>query len=317
MASVRWLAALAAVLVWSASPARVAAAPAHRPASQPAPAMVFSTVEGAGGVPLNVVETGNPDGKEILFIHGMSASYLTWLPQLNSSLGGRYRLVAFDMRGHGGSGKPWRPEDYAGSKLWADDVAAVIAAKHLRRPVIAAWSFGGHVAVAYVRHYGLDHVAALDLAGTLAGLVKVDHSHPSPRYQAILAGSKLRSSLDLAENIEGYRLMAKGFSAAPLPPRVDELAFLSGLMHPSYVRRAQTGLPVQNEDMPARLALPVLLSVGDRDEEWPVAAVQAAAAALPKATVSIYRGRGHYVSAEDPRRFNAELSDLVERSAGD
>ena len=296
---------VAALAQTQAAPAAAAAA-AARP-------MSFSTVLGAGGVPLNVVETGNPKGKEILFIHGMSASYLTWLPQLNSALGDRYRLVAFDMRGHGGSGKPWRSEDYAGSKVWADDVAAVIAAKNLKRPVIATWSFGGHVAVAYIRHYGLDHVAALDFAGTLAGFVIPDHSKHTPRYQTILEGSKMRSSLDLEQNIEGYRMMAKGYPVTPLPPKVEELVFLSGLMHPSYARRAAKDLPVMNGDMAAKITVPVLISVGDKDEEWPVEAVNAAAAALPNARVSIYRGLGHYVSAEDTVRFNAELAALVEQ----
>ena len=77
-------------------------------------AKIFSTVAGSGGAPLDVMETGDPNGPEILFIHGMSGSYLTWLPQLEAPALAHCRMVAFDMRGHGGSAKPWRPEDYAG-----------------------------------------------------------------------------------------------------------------------------------------------------------------------------------------------------------
>ena len=90
---------------------------------------VFSEVTGGGGVPLNVTEGGSPLGKEILFIHGVSQSYLSWLPQLNSDQLKGFRLVAFDLRGHGNSAKPWNNEDYADSRIWADDVAAVMAAK--------------------------------------------------------------------------------------------------------------------------------------------------------------------------------------------
>jgi pimeloyl-ACP methyl ester carboxylesterase len=286
----------------------------HHPARCADAALTFTTVEGAGGVPLNVVETGNPAGKEILFIHGMSASYLTWLPQLRSTLGERYRLVAFDMRGHGGSGKPWRGEDYAGPQVWADDIAAVIAAKHLNRPVLATWSFGGHAALAYIRQYGLAHVAGLNLAGTLAGLLQVDHTIQSPKYKAMLAASALRASRDLEQNIEGYRQMAKGYPTTPLDPKTEDLVFLSGLMHPAYVRRAQTNLPVHNEDMGPKLAVPVVIAVGTDDEEWPVDAVKKAAAMLPQATVSVYPGKGHYVSAEDTVRYNRELTALVEQA---
>ena len=65
----------------------------------------LTTVEGAGGAPPNVLEAGDPSGPEILFVHGKSQRSLASLSQLRSSLGARYRLVAFDLRGHGGSGR--------------------------------------------------------------------------------------------------------------------------------------------------------------------------------------------------------------------
>jgi pimeloyl-ACP methyl ester carboxylesterase len=295
--------------------ARAAVPAGKTPPAATASPKTFTTVAGAGGVPLNVMETGDPNGPEILFVHGMSGSYLTWLPQLDAPALAHCRMVAFDMRGHGGSAKPWRPEDYAGSKLWADDIAAVIAAKGLKRPVIATWSFGGFVTMAYVRHYGLEHVGGINLAGNLGGLYAVDHSHPSATYQATMAASKLRSSRDLEENIEGYRLMAVGYAPEPLPPRVYEWAFLSGILQPSYVRRALKDLPLQNADLVPMLKVPMLLSAGDKDEEWPPAALKACAALLADATVSIYAGDGHYISGEHPDRFNTELNALVARAA--
>ena len=273
-----------------------------------------TTVAGAGGVPLSVLEAGDPSGPEILFIHGMSQSALAWLPQLRSSLGARYRLVAFDLRGHGGSGKPWRAEDYSDSKIWADDIAAVIAAKNLMRPVIVAWSYGGHALLSYVRHYGTSHIGAIDFTGTLAGLVPVERK-PSPETERLLAGSKLRSSRDLLENIEGYRAMARGLSAHPLPKELEEIAFLTGLMQPSYVRRAMTQLPLHNEDLADKIDVPVLISVGSGDREWPLERCRAAAAMLPHARLSVYDGFGHFPSAEAPERFNRELEGLVHEIA--
>jgi pimeloyl-ACP methyl ester carboxylesterase len=66
---------------------------------------------------LNVVETGNPDGKPILFIHGLSGCGLVWGRQLGSELGRDFRLVAMDLRGHGMSAKP--RDAYGDSRLWA------------------------------------------------------------------------------------------------------------------------------------------------------------------------------------------------------
>ena len=56
-------------------------------------------VTGGGGVQLHVLDTGNPDGKAILFIHGLSQCCLTWSRHMNSELAETFRLVAIDIRG--------------------------------------------------------------------------------------------------------------------------------------------------------------------------------------------------------------------------
>jgi non-heme chloroperoxidase len=305
---------LAAVLLANGAPIDAHAATAEARAATTVAPYTFTTVAGAGGVPLNVVETGRPDGPAILFLHGMSASYLAWLPQLRSTLGDRYRLVAFDLRGHGGSGKPWRPEDYADSRLWADDVAAVIAAKQLHRPVVVAWSYGGHVLMSYVRHYGTGNVAGIDFTGTLAGLLTIERQ-PGPETDRLLEGSKRRASADLEQNIRGYREMVAGYTVQPLPRELDEATYVSGLLHPSYVRRAQAGvLPTKNEDLVPKLDVPVLLSMGRADREWPIDRCEDLVKSLRAATLSVYENAAHYPSAEDPERFDRELDTFARRA---
>ena len=43
-------------------------------------------ITGGGGVNLHVVETGNPRGRPIVFIHGLSQCCLQWSRQLHSRL---------------------------------------------------------------------------------------------------------------------------------------------------------------------------------------------------------------------------------------
>ena len=40
-------------------------------------------IAGGGGVQLHLVETGNPSGRTIMFLHGVSQSWLTWNRQLS------------------------------------------------------------------------------------------------------------------------------------------------------------------------------------------------------------------------------------------
>jgi pimeloyl-ACP methyl ester carboxylesterase len=73
-------------------------------------------IAGGGGIQLHLVETGNPSGRPIMFIHGVSQCWLTWSRQMSSDLADDYRLVAMDLRGHGLSDKP--REGYTESRLW-------------------------------------------------------------------------------------------------------------------------------------------------------------------------------------------------------
>ena len=119
-------------------PNRVARASAA--ISGQADTMKTHRIAGGAGVQLHVVETGNPQGRPILFIHGASQCWLQWNRQMNSSLAEEHRLVALDMRGHGISDKPH--DGYNDSKLWAEDVHAVIQALNLDHPVLrlVLWS---------------------------------------------------------------------------------------------------------------------------------------------------------------------------------
>lgn len=106
-------------------------------------------ITGGGGVQLHVVETGNVQGRPILFLHGLSQCWLQWSGQLNSELARDHRLVALDRRGHGLSDKP--RDGYSDSKLWADDIHAVIRELNLARPVLSGWSYGPLVFLDYIR----------------------------------------------------------------------------------------------------------------------------------------------------------------------
>src|SRR5579872_1024084 len=118
-------------------------------------------VIGGGGVALHVLDEGNPEGPPILFIHGYCQSTFAWRKQFAGDLGRDFRLIAFDLRGHGESDKPADAAAYTDSKFWADDVAAVIDALALQNVTLAGWSYGGYVIADYLRFYGAGRVRAV------------------------------------------------------------------------------------------------------------------------------------------------------------
>jgi non-heme chloroperoxidase len=152
----------------------------------------FTSVTTADGVRLNVVETGNPQGPAIVFIHGISQSWLSWIAQLSDpALRAKYRLVAFDLRGHGASqgsqvavdaeGLPFAALPDAAyndgnaastAALWAGDLQAVITGLKLSSPTVVGWSYGGCVLQDYIgTHGGLGGIGRAVLLATSAVLL--------------------------------------------------------------------------------------------------------------------------------------------------
>src|SRR3954454_1951852 len=98
----------------------------QHPLTQGPTQMRTHTVRGAGDVRLHVREWGPHGGTPIVLIHGISQSHQCWTRQYDSALVDEFRLVAYDLRGHGMSEAPDDAASYTDGRTWADDLAAVI-----------------------------------------------------------------------------------------------------------------------------------------------------------------------------------------------
>ncbi|MFB3738341.1 MAG: alpha/beta fold hydrolase [Candidatus Velamenicoccus archaeovorus] len=83
------------------------------------------------------------DPPAILLLHGLASTSHIW-DLVAPRLAGRHRVVAYDQRGHGRSGKP--SSGYGFDRTTADAVA-VIRGLGLRRPVVVGHSWGASVAL--------------------------------------------------------------------------------------------------------------------------------------------------------------------------
>ena len=108
------------------------------------PAKTFK-VQTPDGLSIAAQEWGNPNGPEILFIHGFSQSHLSWSRQFGGELAKSFRLITYDIRGHGGSDKPLDAVFYRDHKRWADELKAVMETAKLKKPVLIGWSDGGRI----------------------------------------------------------------------------------------------------------------------------------------------------------------------------
>lgn len=85
------------------------------------------------GIDLAVQCWGRRDATTLLLVHGYPDNHEIWLPLIRE-LAGDYRIVTYDVRGFGASGKPRKRPDYRLARL-AGDLEAVILATSPQRPV--------------------------------------------------------------------------------------------------------------------------------------------------------------------------------------
>ncbi|KZT04972.1 alpha/beta-hydrolase [Laetiporus sulphureus 93-53] len=111
-----------------------------------APSPIVKIVRSSDGNPIYAEAIGDPSKPSMVLVHGfnLSAAALDRLFFDKRLLEDVY-MVRFDMRGHGRSGKPVKPEGYI-SSLFADDYATVVRAFNLKTPIYVGWSYGCTVA---------------------------------------------------------------------------------------------------------------------------------------------------------------------------
>jgi pimeloyl-ACP methyl ester carboxylesterase len=275
----------------------------------------YQTVNGAGDVPLNVVTAGNPQGPAILLIHGIGQSHYSFARQLDSDLAEDYFLVAFDLRGHGASGKPWTSDMYDKPRIWADDVAAVITATGIDRPIIVAWSYGTLVFMDYLREFGVGNIAGVVLTGALGALMPFQMpTSDDPNAAEFARIRALQLSPDIVDNIRAGQTMIKWLTAAPIPEDDHALFEAISLMLPGYARRAMVQRRFDNQDLLERLTVPVLMSLGQEDNPAQLIDGAKMAETYSNMRLSVYESAGHSVFYEQPKRFNAELRQFAGRA---
>jgi len=273
--------------------------------------MKTQAVTGGGGLRLHVREWGMADGLPILFIHGWSQNHLCWAKQCESALADEFRLVAYDLRGHGMSEAPLEPEHYTDGELWADDVAAIIDQLRLDRPVLVGWSYGGFIACDYLRAHGQDRIAAIEFVG---GAVKLGEA----AFGTLIGPGFLDhigdlTADDLPTNIRGARAFVKALVARPLPAEDFETALCSSIAVPARIRANLVAREIDGDDVLRALEVPLLVTHGRADSVVLPAMAEHVLATCLVAEASWYEGVGHTPHLEEPERFNRELAGLTRR----
>ncbi|RSC10806.1 alpha/beta fold hydrolase [Burkholderia cenocepacia] len=290
---IRWLIAV----IWWVTPFALAYDAAAAPLTY--------TVTSTDGVKLAVQESGDPDGVPVILIHGLLGSRLNWDAQVQSPELRGFRIITYDLRGHGLSDKPSGAQPYRDGTRWGDDLAAVIDGAHARKPVVVGWSLGGVVISNYLARYG-------DRA--IAGAVYVDGVVELAPGQIVDHPDVYRDMNvpDLKTHLDGERT----FVGLCFNRRPDTATFERLLANAAMASwDMQKAIPTMSVFAAAGLGharVPLLFLYGGRDALVDTHATLARAAELnPRIASKVYAESGHAPFIEEAERFNRDLAAFV------
>jgi 3-oxoadipate enol-lactonase len=238
-------------------------------------------------------------GEVLVFVHAFSVDLRMWDPQV-AEFEGQYRVVRYDLRGHGRSAVPGDPYTGYGDLLTLLDDLEIVKA------TIIGVSAGSEVAVNFAIAYP-QRVRRLVLASPGLGGYRIPPlPWAQPVFEAAGAGEPMRAAqlwaetpiMTLRTNLEAagkvralvqdnWKLWTYRRTEQPLePPAIDRLA---AVLCPVLV-------VVGDEDLPHIIEVAELIAAGARDVE--------------RVTIP---GAGHLVNLDTPDRFNDVVAEFLRR----
>jgi pimeloyl-ACP methyl ester carboxylesterase len=225
-------------------------------------------------------------GTPLLLTHGYSATSHMWAGQIEA-FSSSYKLITWDMRGHGQSDYPDSLDQYTEAATVAD-MAAILDAVGEERAIIGGLSLGGYMSLAF-------HLAH---AKRTMALLIID-TGPGYRREDTREAWNV-TAIGRAEQFERDGLTAlAGAETRTAPHRNAE-----GLA------RAARGVLTQKDarviDSLPGINVPSIVIVGENDTPY-LAAADYMAAKIPGAQKVVIKEAGHASNIDQPQAFNSAV----------
>ena len=241
---------------------------------------------------VNIYYEVHGEGPALILTHGYSATSEMWAGQV-APLSKHFKVVTWDMRGHGQSDYPADQSAYS-EEATVGDMAALLDAVGARKAVVGGLSLGGYMSLAFHLAHP-ERTRALLIIDTGPGY-KNDQARDGWNANAIRRAERLEA--------EGLGDLSKASAEVRAARHRDA----SGLA------RAARGMLTQRnarviESLPS-VALPAVVIVGANDTPF-LAASDYMAAKIPGAKKVVIPDAGHSANIDQPAAFNAALMDFL------
>jgi 3-oxoadipate enol-lactonase len=249
---------------------------------------------------------GDPALPPLVFLHGIGGAARGWRGQL-SAFSDRYRAIAWDMPGYGGSA----PLPAVSMATLADALQDFLRQVGATKPILVGHSIGGMIVQQLLtKSPGLP--AAIVLAQTSPAFGKSDGD-----WQKEFIGARL-GPLDRGETMVSLApTLVKELVGDDPDIRGMELArdCMAAVPEASYRASMLALLGFDQRSALKNIAVPTLVLAGSKDKNAPAPMMAKMASYIPFAHYVELEGAGHLVNLERPAAFNAALDSFLKAHA--
>lgn len=245
---------------------------------------------------------GDPALPPLVFLHGIGGAARAWRGQLDF-FADRYRAIAWDMPGYGGSA----PLGTVSIATLADALQDFLQQVALTKPILVGHSIGGMIVQQWLTKNARTP-AAVVLAQTSPAFGKADGD-----WQKSFIDARL-GPLDRGETMVSLApTLVRDLVGDDPDVRGMELAreCMAAVSEATYRATMLALLGFDQRGALKDIAVPTLVLSGSKDKNAPAPMMAKMATYIPSATYVELEGVGHLVNLERPGAFNAALDGFL------
>jgi non-heme chloroperoxidase len=274
--------------------------------------------ENSGQIDLYYEDHGT--GRPVLLIHGWPLSGRSWEKQVTALLDAGHRVITYDRRGFGDSGKPTLGYDY---DTFAEDLNKLVTKLDLRDCALVGFSMGGGEVARYLGTYGAERVSKAVFMAAVPPFLLKSPDNPAGVDGSVFEGIKQAIAADRPAFLSKF--LADFYNVDVLGGRriSDEVVRLSwniaaGASPKGTLDCVGAWVTDFRNDL-SRIDVPTLVVHGDADRILPLAATgQATHEAVKGSRLVVVEGGPHGLNWTHAEQVNRELLDFLgqEKSTG-
>jgi 3-oxoadipate enol-lactonase len=255
----------------------------------------------ANGISVNYELHGKEGAPWLVLSHSLACSVRMWDEQI-AAFKDRFRILAYDTRGHGGTDAP------AGAytlDMLAEDARALLDAVGVRRCHWVGLSMGGMIG----------QTLALKHPGLFQSLTLADTSSRIPAEAAPIWAERIKvaEAQGMKPHVEPTlaRWFTEPYRKSGAKRVADVAALIAGTPVTGYVGCCHA---IPKLDTTARLKeikCPILIIVGEQDMGTPVAMSREIHDNAPGSKLAILPSASHLSNIEQPEAFNRALAGFL------